>query len=300
MSRFKNVYAVTITRLATVGAVLTVALFPKEAFGDNAHVLIDTEPSFPGCGGKELFDEQFVKTLGARAWTYPRGQAPTITISIRKEVEAYALTLRLLIRTWQGEEFRFGPETRSPTECSRLLIRAAEIAAEVVPPPPELTKTFGVSWLAGVTPQPWIPSLYFEQGVTVPRLTGTKVSVAFALSPPSVWTAPDDRDVYIPFNGSITLKIDRKIWRNLELGGAFTVGMTYYAPRRADMQQLDSTLPYALFGPTVGYRFASVHIGATASVNVTPQELQLSPWIPTALFTSERWAFGFQFGIELL
>ncbi len=303
MSRLRNVYASTMRCIATAGAVLSVAFFSTEAFGDNAHVVIDTGPGFPGCGGKEFFEEQFIKTLGARAWTYPRYRAPKIQISIRKEVEAYALTLRLLIRTWQGEEFRFGPETRNPTECSRLLVRAAEVTAEVVPPPPELTKTLGVSWLWGVTPQPWIPSLYFEQGVTVPWLTRTKVSVTFALSPPSVWTAPDHRDVYIPYNGSITFKIDRRIWRNLEVGGALAVGMTYYAPRRLDMQQLDSTLPYTLVGPTVGYRLhlghlPPVYIGGTAAVNVTPQQLQLSPRIPTPLFTSERAVFGLQVGVQ--
>lgn len=99
-------------------------------------------------------------------------------------------------------------------------------------------------------------------------------------------------------------QVYRRNWRNLEVGGAFTAGMTYYAPRIVDMQQLDSTLPYALLGPTVGYRFhlgrlPPVYVGGTASVNITPQELQLSPRIPTALFTSERGAFGFQIGIGL-
>ena len=205
---------------------LTVATRRVQA-QDQIEVHLVTPPHRPGCAGEEFFWREFQRAMGAENVALEAKTTIDVEI-IELDTDEYQLILRGLPQ-WTKEEHRvYGP----PTECSKVVAYAADIAAQAIlntqhqHPQPKSVPPFTYAWggvraVHGLTPQ--ILSLGPVIGVGTVLSPDWSAEFALAMTMPYTWRTRSGQPVDVQFGGAASLALCYQ-WPRLTLCPKATLG----------------------------------------------------------------------------
>lgn len=196
----------------------------------TAEVHLEVPENRAGCDGTDFFLREFHRALGPRRSMLV--VMPRIDVWI-EEVEPDAFQLELLVARGWTDSFRSQPRIYGPpTECSKVVAYAADIAATMVlpaeasPPRPRVhTRTsdmlVGTQASYGLSPQ--FVSLGPYVTVGVPLSSKLALEMSLSLVPPYTWHTNKGRVVDIKFSAAATAALCYR-WDIAGLCPSLTIG----------------------------------------------------------------------------